>query len=221
MVGLLRRPRVAPLKKRNLIYVHLFPLSGFLWDLGNGDTGRKGRSRQTAATATDMPGSSNGRGTGSPIPILDQESELENNGEESSKTVNAHQILDEMRENEPDKRTTTNASLVELDEGSALRYVPLTVINCKKYTKIERKDVEQEVDYWSTLVLCCVLRSNPPVDVINGFVHRIWADLSIDKVMFVKKGIFLVRFSNLEDQSKVLKRGWYFFDNKPFVQGME
>ncbi|KAJ8435288.1 hypothetical protein Cgig2_030043 [Carnegiea gigantea] len=74
--------------------------------------GRRGRSQQTAATAPNTLGSSNGRGTGSPIPILDQESKLENNGEEWSKTVNAYQILDEKRENEPDKRTTTYASLI-------------------------------------------------------------------------------------------------------------
>ncbi|KAJ8420346.1 hypothetical protein Cgig2_006389 [Carnegiea gigantea] len=41
--------------------------------------------------------------------------------------------------------------------------------------------------------------------------------MDIDKVMLVRKGVYLIRFHNLEDRTKVLKQGWYFFDRKPFL----
>ncbi|KAJ8422194.1 hypothetical protein Cgig2_000659 [Carnegiea gigantea] len=39
----------------------------------------------------------------------------------------------------------------------------------------------------------------------------------IDKIYLVKKGVFLVLFKHLSEQSIVVWRGVYFFDNKPFL----
>jgi len=33
----------------------------------------------------------------------------------------------------------------------------------------------------------------------------------------VRKGVYLVRFQNLNDQFTVVQKGAYFFDNKPFI----
>jgi len=62
-----------------------------------------------------------------------------------------------------------------------------------------------------------VLGANPLLAVIDGYVHRIWQGQDIDKVLMVRKGVFLVRFNNMDDRMTVLKKGWYFFDRKPFI----
>lgn len=66
-------------------------------------------------------------------------------------------------------------------------------------------------------MLCSVLGANPPMEVIKGYMHRIWQNFEIDKIVLVRKGIFLVRFKKLEDKIVVESKGLYFFDRKPFV----
>jgi len=66
-------------------------------------------------------------------------------------------------------------------------------------------------------VLCGVLGANPPFEVIDGYVHRIWKAMDINKVVMVRKGVFFVRFTNLFDKMTVVQRGVYFFDKKPFI----
>ncbi|KAJ8429723.1 hypothetical protein Cgig2_024975 [Carnegiea gigantea] len=78
-------------------------------------------------------------------------------------------------------------------------------------------DVQSEIEYWNSAVLCSVLGANPPLEVIEGFIRRIWQAFEIDKICLVRKGVFLVRFKNISDQSTVVQRGIYFFDNKPFL----
>jgi len=62
-----------------------------------------------------------------------------------------------------------------------------------------------------------VLGANPPLKVIEGFVKRIWKTLAIDKICLVKRGVFLVHFTNLDDQLSVVQNGVYHFDNKPLI----
>ena len=59
--------------------------------------------------------------------------------------------------------------------------------------------------------------SNPPFEVMDGFVHRIWKSMDIDKVIMVRKWVFLVRFTNLLDKMTVVQRGVYFFVRKLFI----
>ncbi|KAJ8426870.1 LOW QUALITY PROTEIN: hypothetical protein Cgig2_033791 [Carnegiea gigantea] len=42
---------------------------------------------------------------------------------------------------------------------------------------------------------------------MEGFLRRIWQSMDIDRICLIKKGVFLVRFNNLEDQSAVAKKG--------------
>ncbi|XP_048492984.1 uncharacterized protein LOC104907175 [Beta vulgaris subsp. vulgaris] len=58
--------------------------------------------------------------------------------------------------------------------------------------------------------------ANPPIHVMEGFVHRIWKNLKVDKVAMIHKGVFIVRFSTMENRDKVLS-GHFFFDNKPLI----
>ncbi|XP_074288696.1 uncharacterized protein LOC141613853 [Silene latifolia] len=78
-------------------------------------------------------------------------------------------------------------------------------------------DIKEEVEYWNQAVYCFVLGSNPPWEVLNGFIHRIWSKYGIDKVYFLPNGIFLVRFKELKDKEAVLSAGYHMFDNKPLI----
>ncbi|XP_074290339.1 uncharacterized protein LOC141617068 [Silene latifolia] len=83
--------------------------------------------------------------------------------------------------------------------------------------KIETGDVQGELEFWSSSVFCFVLGANPPNHVMDGYVRRIWKELSIDKVTFQANGVCIVRFSKQEDKESVLQSEQLFFDNKPFI----
>ena len=82
---------------------------------------------------------------------------------------------------------------------------------------MEMEDVLEEINYWQNGVICYVLGANPPYEVINGFVRRIWAGQAIDKVLLIKRGLYLVRFQDKLDAQKVAQKGVYHFDQKPFI----
>ena len=109
------------------------------------------------------------------------------------------------------------ASLVDPAEGINLKYMPLVEINGQKYSKIDKTNVMSKVEHLSTAVICGVVGANPPLEVIEGFVGRIWSAKSIDKVVVARKGVFLVRFLNLQDKVEVTQRRVYFCDKKPFI----
>ncbi|KAJ8420631.1 hypothetical protein Cgig2_015473 [Carnegiea gigantea] len=85
-------------------------------------------------------------------------------------------------------RRTTFASLVDLEDGTALKFVAPLEISGQKSAKIGRKDIEGVVEYWFTAVICGVIRANPPLEVVDGFVHPIWVYLDIDKVLLAWRG---------------------------------
>ena len=61
-----------------------------------------------------------------------------------------------------------------------------------------------------------VVGSNPPIQVMKGFIRLTWKSFNVDKVAVIKKGIFIVRFDATDNRDKVLQ-GNYFFDNKPLI----
>ena len=109
------------------------------------------------------------------------------------------------------------AQLVDPNEGTELNFIPTQVINGTKCTQLEKSDVNDEIQYWQSAVLYTVLGANPPFEVMKGYFNRIWAAYAIDRILYVRKGVFLVRFANLQDKIAVEKRGFYFFDSKPML----
>ncbi|XP_074314193.1 uncharacterized protein LOC141649400 [Silene latifolia] len=79
------------------------------------------------------------------------------------------------------------------------------------------EDVSEEIAYWNQAVYCFVLGANPPWEVVQGYVHRIWGRHGIDKISFLPNGIFLVRFKEMKDKEEVLNAGYHMFDNKPLI----
>ncbi|XP_060960884.1 uncharacterized protein LOC133031410 [Cannabis sativa] len=58
--------------------------------------------------------------------------------------------------------------------------------------------------------------ANPPLNVIDGFVRRLWKD-KIDKVGMLSYGIFLIRFHDVVDRDVVLNGGYIFFNKRPVI----
>ncbi|XP_074313343.1 uncharacterized protein LOC141648515 [Silene latifolia] len=83
--------------------------------------------------------------------------------------------------------------------------------------RLMKEDVAGEISYWSSSIYCFILGANPPRNVINGFVKRVWAANGVDRVYFLPNGIFLVRFKTKEQQKAVLQNGHLLFDNKPVI----
>ncbi|XP_074315518.1 uncharacterized protein LOC141651716 [Silene latifolia] len=79
------------------------------------------------------------------------------------------------------------------------------------------EDVKQEVAFWNNSVFCYILGANPPAEIIENLVYRIWDQFGIDIVSFLDNGIFLVRFTKFENREALLNSGYYMFDNKPVV----
>ncbi|KAJ8443060.1 LOW QUALITY PROTEIN: hypothetical protein Cgig2_004265 [Carnegiea gigantea] len=109
------------------------------------------------------------------------------------------------------------ASMVDPEEGTELKFVPTQIINGVKCAKLDKDDVAAETEYWQNTVLCSVLGAKPLFEIIHGFIKHICATLGIDKIIQVRKGVFLVRFGNLQDKQLVKKHGVYYFDAKPFL----
>ncbi|CAO2830747.1 unnamed protein product [Amaranthus hypochondriacus] len=78
-------------------------------------------------------------------------------------------------------------------------------------------DIEDEIKYWETAVVCFVVGSNPPLHIIDEFIRRIWKDLDIDTVGIVDSGVFLVLLKSIEDIYKAYEANGVLFDNKPFI----
>ncbi|XP_074271392.1 uncharacterized protein LOC141595329 [Silene latifolia] len=79
------------------------------------------------------------------------------------------------------------------------------------------EEVQPELEYWSTAVICYVLGGNPPRELLSGFVSRLWGKYKYDKISFLPNGAFFVHFPTMECKELVLKQGFPMFDNKPLV----
>lgn len=83
--------------------------------------------------------------------------------------------------------------------------------------KIELKDIQPEIDFWSSSVICYVIGANPPIHVMDGFVRRIWKSKGVDRVAMIKIGMYIVKFFAIDKRDEVLAQSMIFFDNKPFI----
>lgn len=59
--------------------------------------------------------------------------------------------------------------------------------------------------------------TNPPIQIMEGFIKRVWGKLGIDRIVLLSRGIFIFRFHSFENQSKVLNEGMSMFDKKPVM----
>lgn len=81
-----------------------------------------------------------------------------------------------------------------------------------KNVTITMEDLQDEIAHWRTAVICYVMSSNPPQGVMEGYFNRIWKGRGIDKVAQVNRGIFLVRFHEVENREKEVEEGVQMFE---------
>ncbi|KAL2944091.1 LINE-1 retrotransposable element ORF2 protein [Bienertia sinuspersici] len=83
--------------------------------------------------------------------------------------------------------------------------------------KIEIEDIQHEIDYWTSSLYAYVLGANPPTSVMEGFIRRVWKEHGVDKVINVKKGLFLIHFKTMDQCNKAKEGEKIFFDSKPVL----
>ncbi|VFQ88410.1 unnamed protein product [Cuscuta campestris] len=96
-----------------------------------------------------------------------------------------------------------------------LHFIAAIEHNGCKIAKMTKDDIVETSSYWETAILMCILGANPPVEVVEGFAKRIWKHADILDVTMLKPGQFVFRFGRTEDTEEILKKSYYFFDNKP------
>lgn len=86
----------------------------------------------------------------------------------------------------------------------------------EKLIKIGIEDVQDEINFWNSAIICYVLGANLHVHVMEGYFRRVWKSYNVDKVAMIKRGVFLVRFNAMDSRDLVLNEH-YFFDRKPLI----
>ncbi|XP_060210447.1 uncharacterized protein LOC132637367 [Lycium barbarum] len=127
--------------------------------------------------------------------------------------------VEEERE-QPEKRSLIwdNFHISKISSaGFKLDYIKPGKYGESTITDIDLEDIESEIIYWKTTIVCYVLGAHPPFTVINGYIQRMWAKHGLNKVAMMKNGVVLVRFDTIEGKNEVLQGGIYHFDNKPFI----
>ncbi|KAL2930349.1 hypothetical protein RDABS01_035759 [Bienertia sinuspersici] len=62
-----------------------------------------------------------------------------------------------------------------------------------------------------------VIGATPPVQVMEGFIRRVWKQYGVDKVINLPKGMYLIRLNTMENRDKILQHEKPFFDSKPMI----
>lgn len=86
-----------------------------------------------------------------------------------------------------------------------------------KLPEIELDDIQEEIQFWQNSVVCYILGASPPQKVMEGFIRRIWGMKGMDMISLLGNGVYMVRFTNKEDQERVLAMECQFFDGKPVI----
>lgn len=69
----------------------------------------------------------------------------------------------------------------------------VSVVNVNRNViKIDVEDVQPEVDFWNSSLICYVVGANPPPIVMEGYIRRLWKNNGVDKVVMLKKRVFIV-----------------------------
>ncbi|XP_062089009.1 uncharacterized protein LOC133795572 [Humulus lupulus] len=74
--------------------------------------------------------------------------------------------------------------------------------------KIGLEDIEDEIEFWSSSLVCYVLGANPPLSVLEGFARRVWKTKGVDKVGILNQGVFIIRFDSTTSRDEFLQGGF-------------
>ncbi|KAJ8423588.1 hypothetical protein Cgig2_009242 [Carnegiea gigantea] len=152
--------------------------------------GRKGRAKQARDPVSpeipvaaqegtiDLDSTSKGESSNAIVPVTTEVSEIEQLWVPSPNTYDAAFQSNTIK--------SSYTAIADLDEGTSLNFVHSPMLNGVKCAKIEPQYVQSKIDYWKSVVLCSVIGANPPLEVLEGFVQRIWQACEIDKVCLLQ-----------------------------------
>lgn len=66
------------------------------------------------------------------------------------------------------------------------------------------EDVQPEIEYWGTTVVCYILGIKPPFRIVDGFIRRVWRVFGVHKVVMMDNGVFIVKFRSNEKKRRLL-----------------
>ncbi|KAJ8424964.1 hypothetical protein Cgig2_001819 [Carnegiea gigantea] len=96
-------------------------------------------------------------------------------------------------EAQSEQTVSTYAALVNLDEGTSLKFVQAPLVNGRKCAKIDPQDVAPEIHFWQSAILCAVLGANPPLQKLIKFL------LSINKQL---RALNKCKYADLKSQQE-------------------
>ncbi|VFQ86461.1 unnamed protein product [Cuscuta campestris] len=155
------------------------------------------------------------------VPVSDPQSSTTPQISETIDQVTTQTNTENTPEIQEESPTKTFAEAVGFQEelNFNLKFIPTEVIDGKSIARLTHDDVIEPGNYWDSALVCCILGANPPLEIVKGFLNRIWKTYGIDDVSFLKEGQFIVRFKKEEDRDEIIKRKYYYMDNKPvYVQ---
>ncbi|XP_074310090.1 uncharacterized protein LOC141645569 [Silene latifolia] len=133
--------------------------------------------------------------------------------------------LDDIPEVEEELEEVVDAEIFQKEDGTWTEVMskklkqqmkkPEPKSHSQVLVQLSDDDVAPEINYWKTAIYGYILGANPPWNVVDGFMRRVWSKCDVDKVSFLPNGIFLVHFKTLEMQQKALQSEQLMFDNKP------
>lgn len=82
--------------------------------------------------------------------------------------------------------------------------------------QIKLSDIQDEIDFRNYSIVFHIIGANPPIKVIEEFIRRIWKHYHVDKVVMVKKGMFIMRFATMDYRDQMLGDTFFFY-SKPVI----
>ncbi|XP_062104115.1 uncharacterized protein LOC133815276 [Humulus lupulus] len=112
----------------------------------------------------------------------------------------------------------TEGETIQIDEHTTakmkLEYVEPLLKDGKKIALVDIDEVKCQSANWSSAVICMVLGANPPMDIFEGFIKRVWGHLGIAQITRMTMGLTMVKFNDDATRDHVLETGILHFDRK-------
>ncbi|VFQ92993.1 unnamed protein product, partial [Cuscuta campestris] len=70
--------------------------------------------------------------------------------------------------------------LTSTEVQTNLSFYQFEEVNGKRIARFTDEDVIEEKGLWDNAVICYILGANPPLEIVKGFIARIWKDYTVD-----------------------------------------
>ena len=134
-------------------------------------------------------------------------------------TVNPSPHPMQQLNNNPGTSNAWNSLFSNLNkEGLNLECPDQSVENrVERVVQISIDDVNPEIEYWNSAVICYILGVKPPFRIIEGFIRRMWGKFGVEKIAMMDNGVFVVRFRTVECKQKAVEMEPILDDRKPVI----